>query len=80
MLTTYKHVTIVNLLQNTRTYEKKLTDELEALLNMNKGKYQNNVYYVDFDFHTATKGNRYHKVDILVEQIDDLINYYEYFS
>jgi hypothetical protein len=46
----------------------------------NKAKYQERIYYVDFDFHALTKGNKFNQVDVLVQRIDDLLNFYEYYS
>ena len=80
MVRDYNHVTYVNLLQNSRSYEKTLTDTLEALLNTHRSKYNDSIYYVDFDFHAICKGNNYHKLDILMEQIVDLVSWYSWFS
>lgn len=76
----YKHVTFVNLLSNSKSHEKLLTNAIECMIYLHKTKYENLLAYSFFDFHAVCKGQKYYKVSMLLSQIQNLLNYYMYYS
>jgi Phosphoinositide polyphosphatase (Sac family) len=38
------------------------------------------VAYTYFDFHASCKGQKYHKVSILLDNLSDFMEYYSYYS
>lgn len=76
----YRHVTMVNLLSNSKSYEKLLTDEWEFMFNKLLPEYSQRIAYNYFDFHATCKGQKYHKVGLLVDNISSFIDFSGYYS
>lgn len=54
-----------------------LTDNYEFHVKKNKLA---NFHYEYFDFHHETKGNKYHKVNDLIEKVKDLLHGFKFYS
>lgn len=76
----YKHVTMVNLLSITKSYELELTQEWKRTFDKLYPAYKEHMAYVYFDFHTNCKGQKFHKVNLLVEKLALFNDYYGYYS
>ena len=79
LISTYNHVTMVNLLSSSRSHEKCLTDEWELMFNKLHADYSENIAYYYFDFHATCKGQKFHKVSLLVDNISSFLDYYGYY-
>ncbi len=76
----YRHITFINLLCNSKNHEKILSTSLEYLICMHKAKYENFMVYSYFDFNSVCKSQKFYKINLLIDQVQDLLNYYLFYS
>lgn len=76
----YNHVTFVNLLSIAKSYECELTQEWKKAFDKLFPAYKELMAYVYFDFHSNCKGQKFHKVNLLIEKLSLFIDYYGYYS
>jgi hypothetical protein len=71
----YNKITIVNLV-NQKGNEKELADEYK---NQWQAYNDDNIHYVDFDFHNETRKMRYHNISKLVTAVEKNLQEYGFF-
>lgn len=76
----YGHVTMINLLTSGKSFENSLTNEWEAVFSKVFPKYSQKISYNFFDFHMNCKGQKYHKVNSLIERISVFLQHYGHYS
>jgi hypothetical protein len=78
MVSDYRLVIFVNLLQKVRSYENMLTQALEEQYTLSAPKC---VKYTYFDFHMETKGENFSQLNQLLEKIESiLVERFGYYS
>jgi len=68
LVSDFKNVIFINLLQKGRSYENDLTLALEEQFLMCNPK---QVKLIDYDFHTETKGDKFHLIQNLIVKVED---------
>jgi phosphatidylinositol-bisphosphatase len=76
----YGHITMINLLSSSKAFESNLTNEWEAIFNKVFSNYSQHLSYTYFDFHSNCKGQKFHKINLLIERISNFLQYYCYYS
>lgn len=76
----YGHITMINLLSSSKAFESNLTNEWEAIFNKVFSNYSQHLTYTYFDFHSNCKGQKFHKINLLIERISNFLQYYCYYS
>jgi phosphatidylinositol-bisphosphatase len=76
----YKHVFFVNLLSSSKSNEQLLTDALQYLLKQHQAQLSQVCAYVYFDFHGMCQGNKFYNLRALLNQVEEMMNYYTYFN
>lgn len=79
MVEKYKHIMMVNLLCQTKSHEQLLINEWETIFNRIYPEYSQKIGYQYFDFHSNCRGQRYSKLNLLIDSLGDFINYHLYF-
>ena len=80
LLLRYGHVTMINLLAHCKSYEQALTSEWKKAFDRLYPAYKDRLAYIYFDFHANCKGQKFHKVNLLVEKLSLFSEYYGFYS
>jgi hypothetical protein len=80
LLLNYGHVTMINLLTYSKSHESELTLEWKKAFDRLYPAYKERMAYIYFDFHSNCKGQKFHKINLLVEKLSLFSDYYGYFS
>jgi phosphatidylinositol-bisphosphatase len=75
----YKHILFVNLLSSTKTHEQTLTDALQTQLRTHQTHLSQVCAYVFFDFHGMCSGSKYENLKVLLDEMEEMMNYYLFF-
>ena len=80
LLQRYGHVTMINLLAHSKSSEQALTNEWKKAFDRIYPAFKDCLTYIYFDFHANCKGQKFHKVNLLVEKLSCFTDYYGYYS
>ena len=80
LLRRYGHLTMINLLAHSKACEQALTSEWKKAFDRLYPAYKDRLAYIYFDFHANCKGQKFHKVNLLVEKLSLFSEYYGYYS
>ena len=75
----YQNIHIVDLLQDKRDREVRLTKEYYKLFFDSDLKKQEKLKFCHFDFHRFCKGDKFQSLKVLISQLIDSINFYGQF-
>jgi len=75
----YRHVLFVNLLSVSKGPEHQLTEALQAMLKAHQQQLSQVTAYVFFDFHGMCQSTKFYNLKALLNQIEEMMNYYLYF-
>ena len=79
MLHKYYHMTMINLLQDTKAHEKLLTQEFESVFKQTRHHYNSKLVYQYFDFHHSCKGGKYTSVLDLIKSLQEYFSFYKFY-
>lgn len=79
LLEKYSHITLINLLQENKAYEKVLTNEFEQVFQVARGDFSSKIAYQYYDFHLNCKGQRYTAINDLIKGLQDYYVYYKFY-
>lgn len=75
----YGHITIVNLLSSEKSHEILLNSNWEPIINKYYKEHPNLIAYRYFDFHANCRGQRYYKINDLLENVDEILGFYAFY-
>jgi hypothetical protein len=79
MLHKFHHMTIINLLQDSKAHEKLLTSEMEAIFKETRHNYNSKLVYQYFDFHHNCRGAKYSSLLDLIKGLQEFFSFYKFY-